>query len=91
MPQITVQCEDENVIVLCFETEEMKTEFNTEDNKLPEMLSEATACISNLKAKRAAEFVEAVNKIATKWGSTMLMSSMVAVMRILCWMRFCWT
>ena len=62
----TGQCIIFPLRVLCFETEELKTEFDADDNEI------AMARIKNIKVKQAAEYVEAVNKIASKWGETMM-------------------
>ena len=51
---------EDKVRILCFETEDLKTEFDADDNEIAKLFSEAMARIKNLKVKRAAECVEAM-------------------------------
>ena len=59
---------EDKVRVLCFETEDLKTEFDADDDEIAKLFSEAMARLQNLKVKGAAECVEAMNKMVSKWG-----------------------
>ena len=70
MHHLPIAAGEDKVRVLCFETEDLKTEFDTDDDEIAKLFSEAMARLKNSKVKRAAEHVEAMNKTVSKWGET---------------------
>ena len=63
---------EDKVRIYCFETEDLKTEFDSDDDEIAKLFSEAMARLKNLKVKRAAEHVEAMNEQVSKWGEAMM-------------------